>query len=134
MAVAAVAESIRQFGFRQPIVVDEQGVIVCGHTCWKAARQLGLPVHVAKDFSPEQIRAYRIADNKTNALAEWDEALLVLELGDLQALDFDLSLLGFSSDELAELLDSGVKEGRGDVAGWVILPTASLAKTPTTLL
>ena len=74
-AVDAVAQSIRQFGFRQPIVVDEHGVIVCGHTRWKAAQKLGLekvPVHVARDLTPEQIRAYRIADNKTNELAEWN--------------------------------------------------------------
>ena len=74
-AVDAVARSLEEFGFRQPIVVDAEGVIVCGHTRWKAARKLGLakvPVHVAKDLSPEQIRAYRIADNQTATLAEWD--------------------------------------------------------------
>jgi hypothetical protein len=67
-AVDAVAASIREFGFRQPIVVDEEGVIVCGQTRYKAARKLGLekvPVHMAKDLTPEQIRAYRIADNQT---------------------------------------------------------------------
>ena len=71
-AVDAVAESIERFGFRQPIVVDEAGVIVCGHTRFKAAQKLGLdeaPVHVATDLTPEQIRAYRIADNKTNEFA-----------------------------------------------------------------
>lgn len=70
-AVDAVAESIRRFGFRQPIVVDAEGVIVVGHTRWKAAQKLGLqtvPVHVATDLTPEQIRAYRIADNKTDEL------------------------------------------------------------------
>ena len=67
-AVDAVAASIREFGFRQPIVVDADGVIICGHTRWKAAQKLGLekvPVHVAKDLTPEQIKAYRIADNQT---------------------------------------------------------------------
>ena len=86
-AVDAVATSIREFGFRQPIVVDADGVIVCGHTRWKAARKLGLekvPVHVATDLSPEKIRAYRLADNATNDLAEWDYELLPIELGDLQ--------------------------------------------------
>jgi ParB-like chromosome segregation protein Spo0J len=71
-AVNAVAESIRRFGFRQPIVVDADGVIVCGHTRWKAVQRLGfavVPVHVASDLTPEQIRAYRIADNKTAELA-----------------------------------------------------------------
>ena len=86
MAVDAVANSIRQFGFRQPIVVDADGVIVVGHTRWKAATALGLtevPVHVATDLTPEQIRAYRIADNKTGELAEWNLDLLPIELADL---------------------------------------------------
>jgi DNA modification methylase len=116
-AVDAVAESIRQFGFRQPIVVDEEGVIVCGHTRYKAALKLGLekvPVHVAKDLTPEQIRAYRIADNKVADLATWDLDLLPIELAELKGADFDLGLLGFSEDELAKLLDPGVKEGLTD--------------------
>jgi ParB/RepB/Spo0J family partition protein len=74
-AVDAVAASIKEFGFRQPIVVDTQGVIICGHTRYKAAQKLGLekvPVHVAKDLTPAQIKAYRIADNKTADLAVWD--------------------------------------------------------------
>ncbi|RMF21476.1 MAG: chromosome partitioning protein ParB, partial [Deltaproteobacteria bacterium] len=116
-AVDAVAESIRRFGFRQPIVVDGDGVIVVGHTRWKAARKLGLakvPVHVAKDLTPEQARAYRIADNKTAELAEWDLELLPAELEELQALDVDLSLLGFDEKELASLLDTDVKPGLTD--------------------
>src|SRR3990167_580863 len=109
-AVDAVAESIRQFGFRQAIVVDTEGVIICGHTRYKAALKLGLkevPVHVATDLSPEQIKAYRIADNKTAELAEWDLDLLPIELSELAGMDFDLELLGFSQDELAKLLDPG---------------------------
>ena len=116
-AVDAVAESIRQFGFKQPIVVDTEGVIVCGHTRYKAAIKLGLekvPVHVATDLSPEQIKAYRIADNKVADLATWDLELLPIELSELQGADFDLGLLGFSEDELATLLDPGVKEGLTD--------------------
>ncbi len=116
-AVDAVAESIRRFGFRQPIVVDEAGVIVCGHTRWKAAQKLGLaevPVHVARDLTPEQIRAYRIADNKTAELAEWNLELLPIELAELQGAGIDWSLLGFDSDELAQLLDPGVKPGLTD--------------------
>jgi len=116
-AVDAVVASIREFGFRQPIVVDAEGVIVCGHTRYKAAVKMGLekvPVHVAKDLTPEQIRAYRIADNKTADLATWDYDLLPIELADLQAANFDLDLIGFSQDELAELLDPGVKEGLTD--------------------
>jgi ParB-like chromosome segregation protein Spo0J len=74
-AVEAVAASIREFGFRQPIVVDETGTIIAGHTRDKAARKLGLkqvPVHVATDLTPAQIKAYRLADNKTAEHADWD--------------------------------------------------------------
>jgi len=82
-AVDAVAASLKEFGFRQPIVVDVDSVIVCGHTRFKAAQKLGLekvPVHVAKDLTPEQIRAYRIADNQTASLATWDYDLLPIEI------------------------------------------------------
>ncbi|MCL4743580.1 MAG: ParB N-terminal domain-containing protein [Phycisphaerales bacterium] len=116
-AVDAVAESITRFGFRQPIVVDGDGVIVCGHTRWKAAQKLGLekaPVHVARDLTPEQIRAYRVADNKTAELAEWNMELLPIELAELQESGIDWSLLGFDQDELAKLLDPGVQEGLTD--------------------
>ena len=107
-AVDAVVRSIREFGFRQPIVVDANGVIIVGHTRWKAAKKMGLekvPVHVATDLSPEQIKAYRIADNKTNEIADWDYELLPIELSELQGMDFDLSLLGFDSSELEALLN-----------------------------
>lgn len=113
-AVEAVAKSLREYGFRQPIVVDAEGVIICGHTRWKAAQQLGLekaPVHVATDLTPAQIKAYRIADNKSGEIATWNFDLLPIELGELQGMEFDLDLLGFSQDELAKLLDPGVKEG-----------------------
>lgn len=116
-AVAAVAASLKEFGFRQPIVVDEDGVIIVGHTRWKAAKKLALtkvPVHVAKDLTPEQIKAYRIADNQTNTLADWDYELLPIELKDLQAADYNLDLLGFDAEELGRLLDPAVKEGLCD--------------------
>lgn len=109
-AVDAVAKSIKEFGWRSPIVVDKDFVIVCGHTRYKAAQRLGLaeiPVHVAQDLTPEQIQAYRIADNKTAEIAEWNYDLLPLELQELQDADFDLSLLGFDSDELEKLLNGG---------------------------
>jgi DNA modification methylase len=107
-AVDAVAASIKEFGFRQPIVVDPDGVIICGHTRYKAAQKLSLekvPVHVATDLTPEQIKAYRIADNQTASLAEWDYDLLPIEIGELRACNYDLGLLGFDADELAKLLD-----------------------------
>jgi ParB-like chromosome segregation protein Spo0J len=94
-AVDAVAASIKEFGFRQPIVVDEDMVILVGHTRFKAARKLGLqevPVHVATGLADAQKKAYRIADNRLNEIAEWDNDLLELELEDLRMADFDLAL------------------------------------------
>ncbi|MGD9692369.1 MAG: DNA modification methylase [Phycisphaerales bacterium] len=116
-AVEAVAKSIREFGFRVPLVVDAEGVLIAGHTRLKAAEHLGLakvPVHVAKDLSPEQARALRIADNKLHELSSWDMELLPIEIADLQGLDFDLSLMGFSQDELTALLAPAGNEGLTD--------------------
>lgn len=92
-AVEAVANSIKEFGFQQPIVVDKDFVVVVGHTRLKAAEQLGLtevPVVIAENLTPEQVQAYRIADNKTGEIAEWNYDLLPIELRDLQEKDFDL--------------------------------------------
>jgi DNA modification methylase len=111
--VDAVAASLREFGFRQPIVVDAKGVIIVGHTRYKAAKKLGLqkvPVHVATDLTPEQVRAYRVADNQTASLATWDYDLLPVELGELKSAGYDLALLGFDPDELARLLDPTLKD------------------------
>ena len=105
-AVDAVARSIEEFGFRQPIVVTEDHMIIVGHTRWKAAIKLGLenvPVHVARGMTPENIRAYRIADNKLGELADWDESRLAEELRELEALNMDLELLGFTQEELGQL-------------------------------
>jgi len=116
-AVDAVAASLTEFGFRQPIVIDADGVIIVGHTRWKAAKKLGLakvPVHVATDLPPEKVKAYRIADNQTATLAEWDMDLLPIELKDLQQAEYDLGLLGFDETELAKMLDGDVAEGLTD--------------------
>jgi DNA modification methylase len=116
-AVDAVAASIKEFGFRQPIVVDGEGVVVVGHTRLKAAQRLGLekvPVHVAADLSEAQKKAYRIADNQTASIATWDLELLPIELAELKELDIDLGLLGFSEDELARILNPTLKEGLTD--------------------
>lgn len=116
-AVDAVAASLREFGFRQPLVVDPDGVIVVGHVRYQAALKLGLevvPVHVATELTPEQIKAYRIADNKTADLSDWDYELLPIELADLQDSNYDLNLLGFAPEELAKLLDPGVRDGLCD--------------------
>jgi DNA modification methylase len=115
-AVDAVARSIREYGFRQPIVVDGDGVIVVGHTRWKAAKHLGLekvPVHVA-NLTPEQAKAYRLADNRTAMIAEWNDDLLAIELGELKALDIDLGGLGFSDVEISKLLEPGLEVGATD--------------------
>lgn len=104
-AVDAVAESIKQFGFKVPLVIDSNNVIVAGHTRLKAARKLELetaPCVIADDLSPEQIKAFRLADNKTAELAEWDFEMLESELKELQA--FDMDLFGF--DTLPSLFDS----------------------------
>jgi DNA modification methylase len=108
-AIEAVARSILEFGFRQPIVVDDQGQIIVGHTRYKAAVKLGLsevPVHVATGLTLAQIKAYRIADNQTAALSTWDHDKLAAELLDLQKLEFDLDLTGFSAEDLARLVES----------------------------
>ena len=97
-AVDKVAESIREFGFRQPIVVDKDGVIIVGHTRYKAAMKLQLsevPVLVASDLTDDQVKAYRLADNKTAEFAEWDTTLLFDELTALQEAHFDMTLFGF---------------------------------------
>lgn len=93
-AVDAVANSIREFGFRQPIVVDTNMVVIVGHTRLKAAKKLGMdevPVIIA-DMTEEQARAYRLVDNKTNELSEWDMEALRLEIDGLEA---DLAAFGF---------------------------------------
>ena len=106
-AVEAVARSLRKFGWRQPIVVDKDSVIVVGHTRWKAAKSLGMtevPVHVADNLTPEQARAYRIADNQTASISEWYMELLPLELAELKDLGIDMTLLGWDPGELKELM------------------------------
>jgi DNA modification methylase len=116
-AVDAVAKSIREFGWRSPIVVDEHDVILAGHTRLKAAQKLGLtevPVHVARGLSDEQAKAFRIADNQTASIAEWNDERLVEELLALKASDYDLSLLGFSEDALLKILGTG-KELSGEL-------------------
>ena len=99
-AVDAVAESIREFGFKVPIVIDGDNVIVCGHTRVKAAQKLGMetvPCIIADDLTPEQIKAFRLADNKTGELAGWDFAKLEEELAALDG--FDMSTFGFVQNE-----------------------------------
>jgi DNA modification methylase len=115
-AVDAVAASIREYGFRQPIVVDEQDIIIVGDTRHKAAIKLRMdmvPVHVAVGLTPAQAKAYRLADNQTATLSSFDEDRLIQELAQLQEINLDLALTGFSSEDLARLLDAG-NEGLTD--------------------
>ena len=110
-----VAQSIKEFGFQQPIVVDRAGVIIVGHGRYEAAKSLNLktiPVTIA-DLSPEKAKAYRIADNKTNEYSDWDMGLLIQEFTDLLDNNYDLELTGFDSDELEKLI-VGEKEGLTD--------------------
>ena len=127
-AVQYVANSIRDNGFRQPILVDSDGVIISGHTRLKAARRLKLPVApviVAADLPPEKVKALRIADNATAEIAQWDPGLLQIEMADLDALGIDLSVYGLDiqlkTDEEAEddgyelELPAQPKTRRGDI-------------------
>lgn len=114
-AVPAVAASIREFGFKVPLVIDAKNVVVCGHTRLKAAESLGLetvPCIVADDLTPKQIKAFRLADNKVSEQAVWEPKLLSDELLDLQDLDVDMSPFGFDLDipDLKGLEDDEDKE------------------------
>lgn len=130
-AVDAVAASLREYGFRQPVVVDVDGVIIVGHTRYKAAQKLGLdrvPTHVASDLSPEQIRAYRIADNQSATLSSWDFDLLPIELTALKDANYDLALLGFDPDELTRILNPGVADGLCDPDDVPLPPDEAITK------
>jgi ParB-like chromosome segregation protein Spo0J len=105
-SVEKVAESIKNYGWKVPIVVDEDMIILAGHTRLKAAKLLELseiPVHIAKDLSEEQKKAFRIMDNKAQDFSEWDKNLLSKELQALSETDFDLELTGFKFDEIAKI-------------------------------
>lgn len=100
-AVEAVANSIHEFGFQQPIVVDKDMVIIVGHTRYKAAKELELktvPVVIASNLNEEQIKAYRLADNRTNELATWDEAMLIEEINQIE--EIDMTLFGFGDIDI----------------------------------
>jgi len=107
-AVEAVANSIQSFGFKVPIIIEPDGTIVAGHTRVKASKKLGIdevPCIIASDLSPDQLKAFRIADNKTAELADWDLDLLVEEL---KGIEMDMEQFGF--DDLEKLLDRDVLE------------------------
>tara|TARA_R100000789_G_scaffold17785_1_gene20788 strand:- start:334 stop:1476 length:1143 start_codon:yes stop_codon:yes gene_type:complete len=106
-AIEKVAQSIQEFGFRQPIVIDKDRIIVVGHTRYRASKKLGykkVPITIAENLTKEQINAYRIADNRTNEEAKWDEELLKMELKELDYKDFDLKMTGFDDKQINDLL------------------------------
>lgn len=123
MAIEKIAQSILEFGFRQPIVVDDKGEIVIGHLRLAGAKRAGLtevPVHVARDLSPAQIKALRIADNRLHEEAEWDDDLLGLELLDLKMEKFDIDLTGFDHQEIIEsVFGKPQKKGRRSPEGGI---------------
>ena len=113
-AIDKVAASIKEFGWQQPIVVDTERVVVAGHVRLLAAKQLGLekvPVHVAADLTPGQIKAFRLMDNRSHQESGWDMELLAPEMAELQTLNIDVSLTGFDADEISKFLDSTGSEG-----------------------
>lgn len=104
-AVDLVAASIDEFGFKQPIVVDKDLIIIAGHTRWKAAQKLGLetvPCIQADDLTPAQVKAYRLADNKVAEAAQWDLDALQFELEELDNMDFDMEPFGFETETFSE--------------------------------
>ena len=115
-AVDVVAKSIKEFGFKVPIILDKNNVIIAGHTRLKAAEKLGLkevPVLWADDLTPEQVKAFRIMDNKSSEYADWNLDLLKTELTDLKNLNFDLDLTGFTNTDIENIdkyLENKIKE------------------------
>ena len=117
-AVDAVVNSIREFGFKVPIVVDSEGVIVAGHTRYKAAQKLGLqtvPCIVADDLTDEQVKAFRLADNKVGELATWDLDALKVELDNIG--EIDLSGMGFDLTLHDEYTEPDIEDFSGSAAG-----------------
>jgi DNA modification methylase len=130
-AIDKVAASIREFGWRVPIVVDRDGVIVCGHTRLLAAQKLGLkeaPVHVADNLTPAQVRAYRLLDNRSHEETSWDLDLLGLELLDLKDLKIDLELTGFDYTQIDELLARATGAGLTDEDAVPELPETPVSR------
>src|SRR5690348_12675981 len=118
-AIDKVAASIKEFGFRVPIVVDKDGVIICGHTRLLAAKKLGLkqvPIHVADNLTPAQVKAYRLMDNRSHEETDWDLELLGPELEELHALDLDLELTGFDPAEIEDFLADPDALDRAEIA------------------
>lgn len=111
-SVEQVKESIKNFGFKVPIVIDKYNILISGHTRLRAATELGMekvPVIRANDLTPEQTAAFRLADNRVAENATWDEEKLVAELEELKQMNIDLSITGFDETELEEMLNLGIE-------------------------
>lgn len=135
--VAQIAASMREWGWTNPVLVDEAGMIIAGHGRIAAARQLGwteAPVMVAHGWTEAQKRAYVIADNKLALNAGWDEDLLRLELQDLANLGADLSLMGYSERELAQAMNGDVRQGLTDEDAAPALPDMPVSRLGDTWL
>lgn len=127
-AVKYVAASIKEFGFKVPIIIDRNNTIVAGHTRYKAAKDLGLsevPCIIADDLTDEQIKAFRLADNKAAEMAGWDFDLLDIELADI--FDIDMSEFGFDFDissprtsYIDELLESGIAPAKSECTTFTV--------------
>lgn len=118
--VAEIAASMREWGWTNPVLVDENGGIIAGHGRVLAARKLGLdevPVMIAEGWSEAQKQAYILADNKLALNAGWDDELLRVELRDLTDAGFDVSLTGFSAEEISALMDGPAESDPGAGAG-----------------
>lgn len=118
--VEALMRSMQRFGFLIPLLVDEAGTVIAGHGRLEAAKRLGMPevpVIIADHLSDDERRAFTIADNRLAEQGEWDEALLSLELGDLNAHDFDLTLLGLTDSDIHQLLKTEADPDDGDDVG-----------------
>ena len=117
-SVAGTANSIKEFGWQQPIVVDEDMVIIAGHTRLQAAKRLKLkqvPIHVATGLSPEQVKAYRLMDNRAGEDSAWIEDLLRMEVQGLLESGYDISLTGFSGEQLNLLLADDADQGEDEI-------------------
>ena len=122
--IARIAASITEFGWTNPVLIDDKGGIIAGHARVEAARKLGLPEVPCIRFEglmKAQARAYVIADNKLALNAEWDEELLTLELTDLKILDFDLNLIGFDDKELEKLFAHPSTDAQSIEGKWQLL-------------
>lgn len=128
-AVEYVANSIKEFGFKVPIVIDKDNVIVTGHTRWKAASALGLkevPCIRADDLTEDQIKAFRVADNKVGEFAEWDDEKLLFEL---DSIEMDMSEFGFDDIDVEEDLAANLEQNRSSLFDKYVIPPFSVLDT-----